>query len=115
MSYESKTWYKNGSWNVHCDVCNFKFKSEDIRKRWDGLMVCDADFELDHPQKFLRVKGDKISVPYVRKQEDVFLDVCYLWEISSYADIASADCAKADNQSFPYTFLLNLKTEGTTN
>lgn len=105
--------YKKGSWNVHCDVCGFKFKSDEIRKRWDGLMVCDADFEHDHPQKFLRVKEDKQTVPFVREQaDDTFLNICYLWELSAYADLASADCAKADNTTYTYLFLNSTKTAG---
>lgn len=104
--------YKPGSWNVHCDVCSFKFKAEDIRKRWDGLMVCDKDWEPDHPQKYLRVAEDRQTVPFVRKQnDDTFENVCYLWTQSAYADLGTADCAKADNTSFTYTFLYNLKNE----
>lgn len=107
-------YYKKGSWNVHCDVCGFKFKSDEIRKRWDGLMVCDSDFEVDHPQKFLRVKEDKQTVPFVRKQaDDTYRTVCYLWEVSSYADLASADCATVDNLTFSYSFLYSLKSAGT--
>lgn len=113
MSYGSKSWYKKGSWNVHCDVCGFKFKSDEVRKRWDGLMVCDADFELDHPQKFLRVREDKQTVPFVRKLSDnTFRQICYLWATSGYADLAEADCAKASNNSLSYSYLYNLKQEG---
>ena len=104
--------YKPGAWNVHGDVCGFKFKSTDIQKRWDGLMVCKDDWEIDHPQKFLRVREDRQTVPFVRKQnDDTFLNVCYLWMLSGYADLATADCAKADNTAFTYTYLYNLKNE----
>lgn len=106
------TYFKHGSWNIHCDVCGFKFKADEVKKRWDGLMVCSNDFEHDHPQKFLRVVEDKQTVPFVRKQnDDTFLNVCYLWELSSYADLCTADCAKADNVAYTYTWLYNLKNE----
>lgn len=102
--------YKPGSWNVHCDVCGFKFKSDEIKKRWDGLMVCSADFEHDHPQKFLRVREDKQTVPFVRKQsDDTFQSVCYIWDSSAYAGLAAADCAAADNTTFQYQFLFDTK------
>ena len=37
--------YEHGGWNVICDVCGFKFKNVDIKKRWDGLYVCKEDYE----------------------------------------------------------------------
>lgn len=112
MSYENRLYYKPGRWNVHCDVCGFKFKSDEVTKRWDGLYVCKEDYEIDHPQKYLRVAEDRQTVPYVRKQnDDTFRNVCFLWNNSSYADLATADCAKADNTTFTYNYLLNLKNE----
>jgi len=96
--------FKSGSWNALCDICGHKFKSDQLKKRWDGLMVCEADFEHDHPQKYLRVRPDKISVPWVRSRP-TDLDAspaCYLWTQSAYADLATADCARADNTQFSY-------------
>ena len=102
--------YKKGQWNAICDACGFEFKSSELQKRWDGLMVCSKDFEHDHPQKYLRVREDSSSVPWVRNEPaDTFKHVCYLWETSAYADLASADCAKADNINFTANFLWELK------
>jgi hypothetical protein len=57
-------------------------------------MVCGNDWEHDHPQKFLRVREDKQSVPFVREQnDDVFLQTCSVWTCSPMADYATADCA----------------------
>jgi len=87
-------YFKSGHWNALCDVCGHKFKSDQIRKRWDGLMVCDADFEHDHPQKYLRVREDKIAVPWVRSRPaDIEVTVCTLWTSACYADFGTADCA----------------------
>ena len=75
-----------------------------MRKRWDGLMVCDKDFEHDHPQKFLRVKEDKIVIPWSRPRP-TDLDVspaCYIWTQHAYADLATADCVQADYTLFSY-------------
>jgi hypothetical protein len=49
------TYFKSGSYNCICQVCGFQFKAEDIKKRWDGLLVCKEDFELRHPMDFIRV------------------------------------------------------------
>lgn len=44
--------YHHGTYNAICDVCGFKFKALDLKKRWDGAMVCDDDFEERHPLEF---------------------------------------------------------------
>jgi hypothetical protein len=108
----SNTFYKPGDWNAHCDVCSFKYKAAQLRKRWDGLMVCKHDYEPDHPQKYLRVSERSPSVPWVRHQNDNPNEtghVCYIYAISGYAELAEADCAKADNTTQSYAFLNNLK------
>jgi hypothetical protein len=49
-----------------CDVCGFRYKHEDLRERWDGQMVCDADFETRHPQEFVRAVPDQKPLPWSR-------------------------------------------------
>lgn len=60
----SRNWYKSGEWNVFCMVCNRKIKAGDARKRWDGLIVCEDDYENRHPMDFLRLRQERISVPF---------------------------------------------------
>jgi hypothetical protein len=55
-----------GNWNALCDSCGRKFKALDLKKRWDGLMVCHEDWEQRHPQDLLRVQREQISVPFSR-------------------------------------------------
>jgi len=55
-----------GDWNALCDSCGRKFKASSLLKRWDGLMVCKQDYEVRHPQDFLRVQREKIAVPFSR-------------------------------------------------
>jgi len=59
---------KVGAWNAICDVCGFKFKNIDLRKRWDGLMVCRDDWEPRHPSDFQGQVDytDNPSVPWTR-------------------------------------------------
>jgi hypothetical protein len=103
--------YVPGAWNVVCDSCGFEKKNYQVRKRWDGLIVCsDTCYEPDHPQKYLRINEDTSTVPFVRPKADpTYTHVCYLYERSSYADLATADCARADNIDYTYAFLLQLK------
>lgn len=104
------TYFKSGRWNAICDVCGFKFKSDEMKKRWDGLMVCKADYELDHPQKYLRVREDSSSVPWVRDEPaDQFRFVCYLWASAGYAGLGEAGCMQAGRNTPSYASLVLLK------
>lgn len=104
-------YYKPGQWNVICDVCGFKFKSGQVRKRWDGLIVCHTDYEHDHPQKYLRVRETGTAVPFIRDDPaPTYKIVCYIYESVSYADLGSADCMRADIATPSYAYLLALKT-----
>lgn len=71
----SRGWsYKSGEWNFVCDVCGKKLKAHEGKKRWDGFMVCQEDWEPRQPLDFLRARADKISVPWTRPQpEDQFV------------------------------------------
>lgn len=62
------TWWKSGQFNVLCDVCGFKFKSIDLRQRWDGLMVCQNDWETRHPQELIRPIQDQNKLPWTRPE-----------------------------------------------
>ena len=104
------TYFASGQYNAICDRCGFKFKSSELRKDWQGLMVCDKDFEQRHPQDFIRVRSEKLLPEWVRpRTPDSFIESCDLWGISGYADLATADCMRADNSSLSYLLLYNLK------
>lgn len=78
MPYQDKSYYKPGCWNVICDVCGWQFKSDEVKHRWDGRIVCEKDWETDHPQKYIRSRPDPKPVPFVRReQEPVFIEVTY--------------------------------------
>jgi hypothetical protein len=97
-------YYKSGSWDVTCDRCGFIFKSDEVLKEWTGLIVCKSCFEHRHPQDLIKVKQDKITVPFSRPEPpDTFITVPYnttleCTPISSLgaSDYGTADCAKAD-------------------
>jgi len=61
--------YKQGDWNAICDVCGFKYKASQLRRRWDGFMVCKDDYETRHEQDFLEAKTDDQSVPWNRPEQ----------------------------------------------
>lgn len=105
-----KTWWKSGDWNALCDQCGFKRKSEELIKRWDGLMVCRPTvkpgcWELRHPQELIRPIPDMQPLPWTRPEpEDQFISNdlnpftgCTALSILSQADYGQANCATVDN------------------
>lgn len=61
-----RSYLRLGDWNAICDVCGFKFKASQMKKRWDGLMVCETDWESRNPLDFMRVYPDHSNVPWAR-------------------------------------------------
>jgi len=42
-----------------CDCCGFHFKQSQLKKRWDGAMVCKDDWEPQHPQDNIRPRTER--------------------------------------------------------
>ena len=88
-----------GNHNAICDSCGRKFKALDLKKRWDGLYVCEEDYELRHDQDFLRVQKEKITVDFSRPPPTIDTFIGYICSVSGrygMADLGTADCAIAD-------------------
>ncbi len=76
----SRGWvYKSGDWYVTCDVCSKQMLASETKHRWDGMLVCAADFEMRHPQDLIKHRTEKISVPFTRiEPPDEFVIVSFL-------------------------------------
>ena len=62
--------FKSGDNWVECQVCGMDIYASDIRKRWDGVLVCLDDYETRHPQDFVRARKDKISASIVTSRSE---------------------------------------------
>lgn len=62
------TAYISGDFWRICEVCGFKCRSSQTFRRWDGLFVCEADFETRHPQDLVRGRKDNQNVPDPRPE-----------------------------------------------
>ena len=72
MSYKSN--WDNGGWKTVCDVCGRVFKNNELKTRWDGLMVCNGDWEARQPQDFVHGVADIQAPVWVRsEQSDHFI------------------------------------------
>lgn len=56
-------------YNALCDVCGFKMKASMLRKRWDGFMVCDKDWEPRNILDFYRTRNDAHLLPFTRPDD----------------------------------------------
>lgn len=101
------TWYEPGDWNALCDVCGFKFKASQLKERWDGLHVCESDWEQRHPQELIRPAEEAPALPWTRPEgTDVSVGpsysdsyetaVCTTQGSASIPDYAIPDCATPD-------------------
>lgn len=63
-----RNYYKHGTYNAICDVCGFKFKADQLKKRWDGFYVCSGDFETRHPMDLYRYQSKEKPLPWTRPE-----------------------------------------------
>lgn len=62
--------YKPGDNWVECEVCGMDIYASDSKRRWDGVLVCPEDYELRHPQDFVRARKDKITADISSSQPE---------------------------------------------
>lgn len=94
-----RTYYKLGSANAICDVCGFKFKLDELRQRWDGLLVCPHDFEYRHPQDFIRTRKETFNLPTIRpRPPDVFIEVCSVAGRLGVVGFSTVGCSIVGNE-----------------
>jgi len=70
--------YDRGDWNAICDACGKQLKASELRQRWDGLKVCNQDWEPRHPQDFVKGVADYQAPPFTRpEQQNQFIPLVY--------------------------------------
>ena len=74
-------YFKDGDYNVICDASGFKFKASECRMNADGRFIANRFWDpgaAGHPQRFVRGRQDKQSVPIARPEpDDVFIEDAY--------------------------------------
>jgi hypothetical protein len=99
-------------YKMACMRCGFWFPSTELKKEWTGLYVCKADYETRHPQTLMKVHGERAFPDIVSKDQDVYTGICTVATNSAYADLGTADCMQADNNTYSYTVLSDLNGNG---
>lgn len=69
-----KDYWDEGNWNALCDSCGMKFKANELRERYDGMMVCPEDWEPRHPsERPLSIRSPR-ALPWTRPEApDTFI------------------------------------------
>jgi hypothetical protein len=68
-----RSYYKPGDWNAVCQVCGFTHKASELRRRWDGVVVCPDDFEMRNPQDLIQMPKEKPGIPWSSPEQYIFL------------------------------------------
>lgn len=87
-----------GDWNVACSMCGRKRKASTTVKNWQGLWRCPEHNEPRQPQDFSRGVPDNMSVPFVQREEDLFVVACTINGSSAVAGVGVATCMRAGNK-----------------
>jgi uncharacterized protein YbaR (Trm112 family) len=102
-----------GNWKFACHRCGFWYPSSEVKKEWTGLLVCPSCYEPKHPQLMIKVRAETAVPDYVSKDGDpTFTTYCDINGVSSFADMATADCAIVGRISPSYEALLDTLTNG---
>lgn len=73
-----RQYFKSGDWNVVCPVCGFPYKASQLRKRWDGVMVCLDDWEPRHELDLIRAPRPEQPIPWSQPEPDItYITVTY--------------------------------------
>jgi hypothetical protein len=62
--------YKHGDHLALCDVCGFPFHRSQLKRTWNNLLVCGADYEPRHPQDTIRIRPERNKVKDSRPEPD---------------------------------------------
>lgn len=68
--------YIPGDHWVECDVCGFEYRHSVMKERWDNLVVCPQDYEVRHPQDFVRGREEDQNAKGLQRSQtnEAFID-----------------------------------------
>lgn len=53
--------YVPGAYWKECPVCGFDYLTTELKRRWDGLLVCEKDWD-EEPTETKSYQGKKLTV-----------------------------------------------------
>lgn len=76
----NRNYYVSGSNNVYCAVCNKKFKSFEMKIRYDNLICCPYCYNPRHPQEYPPKIRPEIPPKLIMPEApDIYLPQCDLY------------------------------------
>lgn len=78
--------YIAGDYYLDCEVCGFKKRRSECRKRWDGAIVCHEDYEERHPLDLIQPRAERQNVVDARKCDPVYVEAPIGYVDHDYVD-----------------------------
>lgn len=66
---------KIGDYKAVCDRTGFRVYASECRYQWDGIFVRTKNWEIRHPQDFIKAKKDNLTVPVARPEQKILVPV----------------------------------------
>jgi len=81
-----------------CDQCASEYKLSQLRKRFDGAIVCPSCWEPRHPQEHIRPRREPQPPRNVRPdREPVYIQTCPTTGVTATAGYAVVGCSVVGN------------------
>lgn len=61
MAHAHGAGFRPGDRWLECDRCGFDYRLHEMKREWNGLVVCRSCHEARHPQDFIKVVEDRIA------------------------------------------------------
>lgn len=61
MAHAHGAGFRPGDRWLECDRCGFDYRLHEMKREWNGLVVCTSCHEPRHPQDFIKVVEDRIA------------------------------------------------------
>jgi hypothetical protein len=83
-----RDYFKLGTSNAICYVCGFKRKRTEMKLRWDGVWTCKEDWEIRHPQDFVRGIPEETAPEWTQPEPpDQFLPFTNLYILDTSGNV----------------------------
>lgn len=89
-----RDYWVSGDANALCDRCGSQYKLSELKKTWDGYLVCPRDWEPRNELDFIRIRPERSNIKVSKPEAaDQFVVVSYI--IADGAAFCSTNCAVA--------------------
>lgn len=71
MYADNDYYFRSGSHNVICDKCARKLKSHEVKKTYDGFMMCSVCWYPQHPTEYMHIPTENVFPRFIRPNQEL--------------------------------------------